>query len=668
MSIEHSLANVLEAYRNSATFDESQRILSATTTVLASLSNPRNVSLLTSQLLAAPAIWSLQADLRTSSAILDVFRTSGRTIQWREHTSHGQSSSAMLLSGSTDLGYDEWSRAVNIGIDGRSKLWQHVLVFSGMLLSLQDTLNTKSRIAQRARIEHSLVAATNAFVEHLDAETDFAIASVVLAIAHTLGVLSPAALQSLNHNALAHIIIDQVATTHGYEGGTFLRSIGKDDELNLGHASWPSKSTSHLQAIMSKPLIATIGPISACLTHCIQRMSDLNEILHITERLHHLSKNILDDWRLVALSELGHAGELSNLNSLPILWQVLKGFLFSTVTILQSIISRALLDSNMHKNTILHVAVRQCLQILRNVHFIVVRFGSTSFSAHNFVYLATLDMISQSNEDCMEFLRSNYPRHAGSAATHPVDQDLDLFYLNACEHLAASLPPQAATDLVAKVARPYLEPLPGKSGNNDIYEAAHTAYLAVLCAPLAFRAMGTLLPEYVDLLFAAFPLCLSSRQFTYAFQTLVKVTCSPSPDASLQFHRAEALLEMLHHAVLHASPAPVPFSASELGVSQGAPTLSLQCQYYLTMCACLPLLYPSLLVDWLDIAAGSLQAIADPVLRNHCANELWALLNRGEMDSERAIICVDWWSKRGRAQVFGTSSGNPGPNPARAVM
>src|SRR3954447_22400374 len=56
------------------------RILSSTITLLTTLSNPLNVTLLTSQFLAAPAIWDRPDGLRTSLRIISVFNSAALTI------------------------------------------------------------------------------------------------------------------------------------------------------------------------------------------------------------------------------------------------------------------------------------------------------------------------------------------------------------------------------------------------------------------------------------------------------------------------------------------------------------------------------------------------------------------------------------------------------------
>ena len=61
----------------------------------------------------------------------------------------------------------------------------------------------------------------------------------------------------------------------------------------------------------------------------------------------------------------------------------------------------------------------------------------------------------------------------------------------------------------------------------------------------------------------------------------------------------------------------------------------------------LPFLPSRSLEEWLPLAAELLNMIADPAMRKVCKARFWEVLESGEMDVDRATVCVAWWTTRG---------------------
>ena len=53
------------------------------------------------------------------------------------------------------------------------------------------------------------------------------------------------------------------------------------------------------------------------------------------------------------------------------------------------------------------------------------------------------------------------------------------------------------------------------------------------------------------------------------------------------------------------------------------------------------------LESWLPVVARSLTVIQSERMLQACRERFWEILSGGEMDVERAAICVAWWTTAG---------------------
>ena len=79
-------------------------------------------------------------------------------------------------------------------------------------------------------------------------------------------------------------------------------------------------------------------------------------------------------------------------------------------------------------------------------------------------------------------LREIQPAQLRQIPDHPQERCYDLFFLNLAEQLATVLPAPVCEDLLLAAASPYLE-RHDDGRLAEIFEAAHSAFLAVLIAP-----------------------------------------------------------------------------------------------------------------------------------------------------------------------------------------
>jgi hypothetical protein len=329
----------------------------------------------------------------------------------------------------------------------------------------------------------------------------------------------------------------------------------------------------------------------------------------------------------------------------------LKTTMFATVVILRAVIGRTLIDPVLSSKTLAPATASQALLTLRNLHFVSSRLGSNAFSAYTFVNMTSIDILSRYPLDSQDFLGKIYPAQAGEIPAHPLLRNLDLFYLNTSEHFTLTLSPTDNESLIVTAASPYLNPT-ANAHLLEIFEASHSAMLAVLAAPQNADLTAKVIPFYVESLFNSFPKNLSPRQFRFAFKALMQITTPPSPLSASQPMLSETLLELLHHRALHAPTAPLPPSVAvkseaDAQLQKEQPPLSEQAVLLLTLLDALPHLPLKTLEDWLPLTADLLNVVEDANMREHCKTRFWGVLESGEMDVERSAVCVGWWSTRG---------------------
>lgn len=670
MPADRLLTTVLQAFQGIPNLEQTDKILSTTTSLLATLSNPLNVTLLTSQLLTAPAIWNGIDGLATCLRIISVFNTAAITVRKYQIEGHEKPHDAYQPRHGGGINCDDWAKAVIKGADDRSARWQHLLVIGGVLLGMEGQDRKGLSRGLRTTLEGAIVTASNLALDDPADNGAFSAGPIVLALSHTFPLLSDSVRSRLNYDALVMIMVRAMTSTDGYQDGYFLEAIDHDVRPLSGNTfEWSSKSPSFLQVqkLASKPLVSSMGPLSRLIAHAVENASNPLRVAEVSEHLLAFSSRIFSLWQQNKLSEIDPSEEATFLSletlrvTFPALWQVLKTIMFATVVILRAVIGRTLKDKVLAGRFAPGIA-SHALLALQNIHFISSRLGSNAFSAYTFVNLTSIDILSQYTLESSNFLRKIYSPQAGQIPNHPLQRNLDLFYLNTCEHFTLTLAPSDNESLIVTPCSPYLNPA-ANAQLREIFEAAHSAMLAVLAAPQNADLTAKILPFYVESLFNSFPINLSPRQFRFAFKTLMQITTPPSSLSAAQPMLAETLLEMLHHRALHAPTTAMPPSiiSQRETVQDTSPPLSEQAVLLLTLLDALSNLSLTILEDWLPLSADLLNVIEDQNMREHCKARFWEVLESGGMDVERSAVCVGWWSTRGGREsvLFGAEEKGP---------
>ena len=278
------------------------------------------------------------------------------------------------------------------------------------------------------------------------------------------------------------------------------------------------------------------------------------------------------------------------------------------------------------------------------------------------MYLAAIDILTAYPIQADAFLKSIVPPHLGTIPLHPLDRNLDHYFLNTAEHFSLVLSPFTNESLLVTATSPYL----AAGGSNKLmplFEAAHSVMLSVLSAPQSAGLTAKHIPFYIDALFKVFPNNLTPRQFRLAFKTLMRVTSPPSALSASEPELGATLLEIVHDRALHAATVPLPLDLTSAAAILGndEPPLSEQAVLVLTLIDALPFVSVELLEEWLPLAAGLVNQIQDTIMKEAAKRRFWEIIIGGEMDADRSQVCVAWWGTRGGRELvlFGGQNGEP---------
>ncbi|KIH90595.1 peroxisomal membrane protein [Sporothrix brasiliensis 5110] len=613
----------------------SDRIFASTTSLLTTLTNPLNVTLLTSHFLTAPAIWgplagpaataSSESAAQTCFRVVSVFNTAGlhvRRHELEEAAAHraGLAGSAAYRRGVKEdrrPGSEDWARAVAQGADGKSPRWRHLLVLVGVLLGLgggdktspqkqAQTQETLSR-SRRAALEQGVVAAANlALAEHHhpeDPEHAVSRYAVVMGLNYALSLLSEHARANLQTDALLPAIADVLAGPFGFDGGRIVEAVARDPLVSLqpppnSGLHWPEASGSfqHLrrrETQQALSIVASAGPLATMAAFAVERAASPQAVLVVLDALLALADSAGARWTAArilhrpALAPAEGAAALLSAETAqttwPLLWQHLKKILYTAAVVLQAIVGRSLLDRALASDSVAPQLAVKALRVLHGLDFVASHDGAGHFQAYQFAYLASIDILARYPRAAAEFLSqlvAARPPATTATTDDPLRLTSDLFYLNLAEHFAAVLPVEDCDRLLIQPALPYVAPatvsaLPSHIAYSprmvEVFEAAHSATLSVLSCPHNAAIAAALGPVYAEALFASFPARISARQFRLAFKTLIQILSPPFPVYATHPDLAETLLEMVRFKALGAATVPLPANPSE---AQGEPPLA----------------------------------------------------------------------------------------------
>lgn len=654
------LNQLLALYQTVHDDAQTDRIFGTTLSLLTELSNPLNLSLLTSQFLHAPAIWHQQHapdPLRsTCLRVLGVYNTAAIHVRRNELENEDRRRAGLPLTGG-GLTSEAWARAVVKGADEKSSRWQHLLVLAGILMGFEGNETHSLSGGMISTLEQAVATAANLSLRSLSREPLLAAAAVVLALNYAFPLMSESARASVDCDALLPVAIRALVGDSGYHRGAFLEPIEADVGQVGQKLEWPEASMAFaaVRQLSSRPLVESAGPLSKLIAFAVEHARDHLLVLRAQDELVEFTARLLDQWRKVKLSGVDVADEGACLTedslrvTWPALWRLLTSVLFAVVAILRAVTARSLLDPRLRNDATAPLVAAKTLHIYRNLYFISSR-GNDSFQVYAFSYNTCIDILARYRGPATAFLRDILPPNSGTIPTHALHQLLDLFYLNTAEHLPLNLTSETCEALIIQPASIYLShSMPLSRRMVELFEAAHSATLSVLSCPQNGPIAVGMAPFYAETLLMAFPSHISPRQFRLAFRTLMQILSPPFPVSATNPELAETLLEMVRFRIPTAGQSYLPPSPDQ-GQTAQEPA-SEQSALVLTLIDALPFLHLPIVEDWLTIVGTTLHEIPDVAMRESTKQRLWEILGSGEMDVERAAIGVAWWGTKGGREL-----------------
>ena len=528
-------------------------------------------------------------------------------------------------------------------------------MLGGLLLAYSGKDMDPLPLGLQQKLESALVHASNlALSMRDDAES---MAGVVFVLNHTFNLLSDFHRSQLSYDRLLPVLVETAYFSgEGLEGGYWLSLIGQDvRQVQNQKFKWSvrSPSATHIQEIKSRPIVTSLGMMARLLALSVEHASDPMLVMGATARLTDFANNIAVAWRQNKLSEVYVPEESQYLDqetlstTMPPLLHLLRDTMFATIITLRAVFGRLLCDRFLALDVNAPVLARSWLTIERDMYFISHRFGQTSSSQYTFVNFTAIDVLNQYPGQAEAFIASIAPREPGKVPAHPLDRTLDLFFLNTAEQFTLTISAASNADIL-NAASPYIQPN-GDPRLGELYEAAHSCVLAVFSAPQNADIVPRHLPMYVETLLSSFPHLLSPRQFRLAIKSVARLAAPPSTIATVMPMIQAVVLDLLSHRFLSASEA-ILLPSADFPIEAKQP-LSEKSVCLLATIDCLSLLPTALLQEWLSITADLLHKMNDHVQRDVCQQRLWEALSSGEMDVERAAVCVAWWNSRGGREL-----------------
>lgn len=333
------------------------------------LSNPLNTTVLTSQLLSAPAIWYRPDGIRTSLRILSIFNTASIRILEQQ----GAAPFSGGYRAGRDISKEDWVKAVVKGADDRSPRWRHVLVLGGLLSGFESENREGLPTALRRTLEGAIVKAANLALEESGPNRGLDTSSLAMVLSYIFDLLSAVERAQIKYDLLLPVLCEACFfSKDGLHWGYFLGTMDADVVQSEGSRfNWSTRSSTYfqLQRISSGSLVASLGSLSRLTAFSIEMVRSVDLLAVFIDDLSAFTRSLCVQWRQNKLSEIDATDETAFLSeealrtSLPLLWQVLKTTTFTIIICLRALLGRVLGDRSMSADLGMFFAEGQSNQI-----------------------------------------------------------------------------------------------------------------------------------------------------------------------------------------------------------------------------------------------------------------------------------------------------------------
>lgn len=321
------------------------------------LGNPLNLTLLSSQLLTAPSLWSHPVDLQSCRKILSVFNTAAIAVLQNDTTDEPR----IPYGRNRKIEYEAWVKAVAEGADDKSPRWRHTLLLGGILMGFEGQNRRGLPRHIRVKLEMALVRAAQLALEELGSETGIDGQCLTMVLNYTFELLSDSERSTLDYDRLLPAMIQSsYLSSEGLDGGYFLGSIDQDVvEASGKQFRWSANSPTFaiISAVAARPLVSTLGPLSRLIAHSVDNVRDPRIVAQTVDYLAGFVRTLMVQWRQNKLSEIDVAEEAEFLDSesrditLPALWKLLRNCLYSVVITLRAVLGRTINDPALAANS-----------------------------------------------------------------------------------------------------------------------------------------------------------------------------------------------------------------------------------------------------------------------------------------------------------------------------
>lgn len=314
-----------------------------------------NISLLASQLLVAPAIWDHPVDLFTCRRLLSVFNTAAIAVLQND-----SSDEPIPYGRPRNIDREAWVKAVVSGADEKSPRWRHLLLIGGTLIGFEAQNRQGLSWNMRTKLESALVTAARLALEESGMGNGVDAQCITMVLNYTFELISDAERANLDYDRLLPVLVQTTySSPEGLQEGYFLGTVDKDIVEAPGKRfKWPAQSVTfgHVSAILSSPLIASLGPLSRLIAHAIENTRDPALVTQAVDHIANFARTLMVQWRQNKLSEVDRAEEAEFLDAdslettIPALWKLLRNSLYATVIILRSVLGRVINDRVLASN------------------------------------------------------------------------------------------------------------------------------------------------------------------------------------------------------------------------------------------------------------------------------------------------------------------------------
>lgn len=297
-----------------------------------------------------PTIWDRSLNLLDCRQIISVFNTATIAVIQNEEREEQITS----YGGPRKLNREAWVKAAVAGADEKSPRWRHLLLLGGVLLGGEGQNRQALPWNLRLKLEAALVAAVQLSLEELNPQNPIEGACILMVLNYTFELLSDFERSKLDYDRLLPLMLQTVYSSfEGLESGYFLGVIDGDVvEVPGKKFQWSPQSPTfdRVSAILSKPLVSSLGPLSRLIAHTVENVRDPRLISQTVDVMADFSRTLMAQWRQNKLSEVDQIEESEFLDTetlkttSPALWRVLRSCLYSVVIVLRGAFGRVLND------------------------------------------------------------------------------------------------------------------------------------------------------------------------------------------------------------------------------------------------------------------------------------------------------------------------------------